>query len=185
MSLRTLVRNATKLILMGLGGVLGAAVMVWARANSDWVTIRIPSVMVPGSGDPLEYEAKVWGMVALSFACGVLSCFWIALAVWLRAVRRERRLARALEHFEEQIRESRELYLPDAEDELALPPPARPWNDRPLSDLDDVDHDEEEDLLTGANGLPSGYDEPDDDDELDEAGDSAERERGRGSEDED
>lgn len=173
MGLQALLKNATKLVLMGLGGVLGAAVMVWARANSDWVTIRIPSVMVPGSGEPIEYEAQVWGIVALSFAGGVLSCIWIALAVWLRSVQRERRLARVLEQVEEQIRASRTPGLLGSDEALALPASRPSWRDLSLREFDELDPEDDHELLANESDLPEGYDE------LDEHGDD-DGDRGEG-----
>ncbi len=165
MGLQALLKNATKLLLMGLGGVLGAAVMVWAWANDTWVTISIPSVLVPGSELPLEYEAKVWGVVALAFAGGALSCIWIALYVWVRSMRRERRLARILEQVEEKMKLADELGGVGLDDALALPETTdEPSQQRRLSKLEVLEDDDDDLFLSGSAGLPRAYDDPEDDD---------------------
>jgi hypothetical protein len=160
-SFQALVKNATKLFLMGLGGVLGAAAMVWARVNSDWITIRIPGVMVPGSDQPLEYEARVWGVVALAFATGVLTCCWLVIAVWLRSVRRERRLARVLEQVEAKMRLRGVRDLASFDETLALPSSGAAKRGGAIRDFEELEHDEDA-IPRGSNGLPSMYDDPDD-----------------------
>ncbi len=163
MGLQALLKNATKLLLLGLGGVLGAAVMVWAWANDAWVTINLPSVLVPGSEAPIEYEAKVWGVVALSFGGGALSCLWIAIYVWFRSVRRERRLSRILEQVEAKMKLSDELEGVDFDDSLALPEANLPEKGRRLSKLEVLDDDTADLFLSGSAGLPRAYDDPEDD----------------------
>jgi hypothetical protein len=172
--IKTLLQNLTKLLLMGLGGVAGALAVIWARENSDWVTVRLPSIMAPGSGVPLEYEARVYGIVALSFCAGVLSCLWIVLAIWFRAVRRERRLAKALGQLEQQVTESRGLRLDQSEHVPALPEGGLPPEAR-YDDFDELDRDSEPGLGSGESRLPPGYE---DDDEGPPAGDEKARDGG-------
>jgi hypothetical protein len=159
--LRSLLRNLTKLVLMGLGGVLGALVVVWARANSDWATIRLPAVMVPGSSQPVEYEAMVYAVVALSFAAGVFASFWIVLAVWIRAVRRERRLASSLERLETQVAETRGFHLNQDRTLPALPKPNERRNEQAYEDFDELEQDSMHGLLSDTTQLPEGYDDND------------------------
>jgi len=156
--IKTLLQNLMKLVLMGMGGVAGALAVIWARDNSDWVTIRFPSIMAPGSGIPLEYEARIWGIVALSFSAGVLSCLWIVLAIWLRAVRRERRLAKALGQLEEQVAESRRFRLAEPEAVPALTEGSVP-PERRYDDFDELDRDSEPGVLSGESRLPPGYED--------------------------
>jgi hypothetical protein len=158
--IKSLLRNLTKLVLMGLGGVAGALAMVWARDNSDWVTIHLPSIMAPGSGTPIEYEARIYGIVAISFGAGLLSCLWIVLAIWFRAVRRERRLAKSLGQLEAQVAESRGLRLDRDAAVPALPGGA---GEPRYDDFDELDRDSEPGVLSGENRLPAGYDDCDDD----------------------
>jgi hypothetical protein len=159
--IKTLLQNLTKLVLMGLGGVVGALAVIWARENSDWVTIRLPSIMAPGSALPLEYEARVYGIVALSFCAGMVSCLWIVLAIWLRAVRRERRLAKALGQLEQQVAETRGLRLAEPESVPALTD-GEPRPEPRYDDFDELDRDSEPGVLAGESRLPPGYDDDDD-----------------------
>lgn len=165
MGIKALLQNLTKLLLMGLGGVAGALAVIWARENSDWVTIRLPAIMAPGSGVPLEYEARTYGIVALSFCAGVLSCLWVVFAIWLRAVRRERRLAKALGQLEQQVAESRGLRLAGPEPVPALTDGSVPPEPR-YADFDELDRDSEPGVLAGESRLPPGYEDDDSDEPL-------------------
>lgn len=171
MGLRALLRNLTKLVLLGLGGVLGAIVVVWARANSDWATLRLPPMMVPGSNESVEYEARVYALVVLSFAAGLLASVWIALTIWVRAVRRERRLARALERLEAQVAETRGLRLGSAEPVPALPASQKADSEPHFEDFDDIEGDSEPGLISDVVRLPAGYDDLDDVEAVDEPSD--------------
>lgn len=162
MGLKALIRTLTKLVLIAVGGVLGALAVVWAGDNSDWVTIRLPAMMVPGSGRAVEYEAKLYGVVALAFTAGVLSCFWIALAIWARAVRRERRLSKVLERLEAQVKATRELHLSEQNKTPALAAPSVVVKEEHFEDFEELDQDSEPELLSDTSQLPEGYDEPDD-----------------------
>ncbi len=153
MQLKPLLRNVATIGLIGLGGVLGAAAVVWVRSNSDWVTVRLPAEMAPGSARDVEYEARVWGIAAIAFCAGLLSTFWIALAVWLRALRRERRLARTLERLDQQVEAKRTI----REDALI----AR------HADFDDLEA-EDAALLVAPEELPEGYEAVDDDEDEEE-----------------
>ena len=103
----------------------------------------------------------------LSFAGGVVSCFWITLAVWLRSLRRERRLARVLEQVEARLTESRNNELAAEPGTLALPAPYG-TSGRPLvSELEEFGRDEDSGITSVALSLPRGYDDDDQDDPID------------------
>lgn len=162
MGLKALIRTLTKLVLIGVGGVLGALAVVWAGDNSDWVTIRLPSMMALGADRAVEYEARLYGVVALAFLAGVLSCFWVALAIWARALRRERRLSKVLERLEAQVKATRELHLSEQDQTPALAASNQLEKDEHFEDFEELDQDSEPELLSDTSLLPEGYDEPDD-----------------------
>jgi hypothetical protein len=170
--LKALIRTLTKLVLIAVGGVLGALAVVWAGDNSSWVTIRLPAMMVPGAGRAIEYEARLYGVVALSFSAGVLSCFWIALAIWARAVRRERRLSKVLERLEAQVKATRELHLSEEDQAPALAASNRSEKEDRFEDFEELDQDDEPELISDTSQLPEGYDEPED--EFEDPGDQRE-----------
>lgn len=157
MGLRALLKNLTKLVLMGLGVVLGVLIVIWSRSNADWVVIRFPDIMSLGSSEDIEYEARLYGIVALSFSAGVLSCLWFALAIWIRAVRRERRLAKVLEDVEAQVAETQKLHFAPEQSIKSLPSPGE--NSANFEDFDEIDEDNETRLISDTSRLPEGYDE--------------------------
>ena len=158
------VRNLMKLFLMVFGGLLGAAAVVWSGANTDWAPIRLPAVMVPGSSQPVVYEVRVYGIVGLAFAAGVASCLWFSLGVWIRSARRERRLSRVLEQVEVQMAENRRL--PVGPSAGGLLPAAGDAEEPVLQEFRDLEQEGAVALLSEAQGLPDGYDEPGTDDDL-------------------
>lgn len=145
---------------MGLGGVLGALVVIWAGANDEWATVRMPAVMIPGSQQPVEYEARVYALVAISFFTGVMASLGIALTIWVRSVRRERRLARALERLEAQVAETRGLHLHSSNQDLLEAKGSK--RDPHYEDFDELEQDSIQGLLSDSIRLPEGYDDPED-----------------------
>lgn len=163
MNVKPLLRNAARLGLLAIGGVVGAVAVVWVRANSDWAVVRLPSMMAPGSTQDIEYEARVYGIVAIAFGAGLLTSMWLAVAVWLRAMRRERRLIQNLEQVERQVASKRAVRL-DSDAGPAKPsfegaPPEPGGLLEGLADLDD------DPLLSDAPSLPPAYYEPGDDED--------------------
>jgi hypothetical protein len=180
-ALRALLQNVARLLVLAVAGVLGALVVVWARANTEWAPVNVPAVMAPGQARPLEYEARIYAIVGVSYLAGVVTCVWLALAVWVRAVRRERRLARALERLEAQIDAGR----PPAASSRPIDPlaplaghvPSLPAPRTAATLADGVDRG----LLSDAPRLPAGYDDlDDDDDDIDDDLDVTKEEPGRG-----
>jgi hypothetical protein len=153
-----------KLFLMVFGGLVGAAAVVWSGANTEWVPVRLPAVMVPGSSQAVEYEVRVYGIVGLAFAAGVGSCLWFALGVWVRSARRERRLSRVLEQVEAHMAENRRL--PGGPRRASLLPASGDTEEPVLQEFRDLEQEGAVALLSEAQGLPDGYDEPGDDDDL-------------------
>ena len=156
MHLRPLLRNAARIGLLAVGGVMGAIAVVWVRANSDWATVRLPAVMAPGTAEDVEYEARVYAIVAIAFAAGVLASFWVAVAVWLRAVARERRLSQLAQRVEREVKATRELHedVLRQREALAVPALARGGRPSPFDEFESLDEDR---LLAEASELPPGY----------------------------
>ena len=76
-----------------LGAILGIFLLLFFMANDDWVVIRLPSLPWHASPSWPFMEARLFGVMLISFALGVLSFALIAMVIG----RRRQRFAEAKE----------------------------------------------------------------------------------------
>lgn len=67
-----------------LGIAVGVFILLFAAANSDWIAIRLPTLPWRATPYTAAFEAKVWGVVLVSFCAGAATAGFAYLKARMR-----------------------------------------------------------------------------------------------------